>query len=365
LRYRFEDVAQDTFDKNAHASTLRTTLGYRSRLFHGLGVALEVEDVSDLGLGDQHDNLGFGSLWNGVADRPGIADPELTEMNQVILRYEGLPDTKIEAGRQEIALGTERFVGPVGWRQNHQVFDGVRLTQTSIPRTKLTYAYLRNANRVFGDNADMDTHLLDAAIEVGEAGDLTAYIYRLDYNDDRFLGLSTISYGARWQGEAALGSGWSLPYHAEYARQTEAGDNPDEVASDYLRLELVGKREALHLTAGYELLGAEAGKGRFTTPLATLHGYNGWADRFLVTPNDGLRDLYLVVGGKLGAFSGKAAWHDFGADLGGLDYGSEIDAEIRYDSPWKQVFALKLADYCADGFSTDTRKIWFWTQYAF
>jgi hypothetical protein len=34
----------------------------------------------------------------------------------------------------------------------------------------------------------------------------------------------------------------------------------------------------------------------FTTPLATLHKFQGWADKFLTTPVNGLADLYVNAG---------------------------------------------------------------------
>jgi len=43
---------------------------------------------------------------------------------------------------------------------------------------------------------------------------------------------------------------------------------------------------------GYEVLEGNGAIG-FATPLATLHAFNGWADMFLTTPANGLKDLYF------------------------------------------------------------------------
>ena len=59
----------------------------------------------------------------------------------------------------------------------------------------------------------------------------------------------------------------------------------------------------------------------FRTPLATLHKFQGWSDKFLVTPNAGLRDTYIGVKGKVQGIGWKLSWHDFGADEGGADFG--------------------------------------------
>ncbi|HXV77724.1 MAG TPA: hypothetical protein VD788_15525, partial [Candidatus Polarisedimenticolaceae bacterium] len=56
LRYRYEQVAEDGFSDDAYASTLRTTLGYRSAGFYRLQAQLQFEDVSNLGLADDHND---------------------------------------------------------------------------------------------------------------------------------------------------------------------------------------------------------------------------------------------------------------------------------------------------------------------
>ena len=368
LRYRFELVSDDTPAislEDGKASTLRTTLAYTSARYRGFGIHLEFEDVTDVGLGDEHNNLGAGSLANGVTNRPAIADPDLTEVNQAYLVYRGFRNTTIHAGRQEIALSEQRFVGPVGWRQNHQSFDALRVVQTSIPRTKLNYAYLADVHRIFGDHKQLHGHLLNAEVSVGEKGRLTPYVYSLDYDAMADACLSTLTYGARWQNSFDCRGGWTFPYHVELARQSDAGDNPANVDAGYFRVELAGKHRWLTLRAGWEMLEGSPADGTFSTPLATLHKWNGWADKFLVTPPDGLEDLYVSFGGGGEHVKASLVYHDFGSDTGGLDYGSEIDAVVSYDAPWKQTFGLKLALYDADTFSADTEKIMAFTSYSF
>ena len=105
--------------------------------------------------------------------------------------------------------------------------------------------------------------------------------------------------------------------------------------------------------------------GSFNTPLATLHKFNGWADRFLATPADGLRDAFLSVGAKLGRWNLVGIYHDFSADSGGASWATELDAQVVYTAPWKQKIALKYARYDADEWAWDTDKIWLWTSWGF
>jgi hypothetical protein len=58
-------------------------------------------------------------------------------------------------------------------------------------------------------------------------------------------------------------------------------------------------------------------------------------------------------------------YHDFSADSGGADWGTEIDAQVLHTAPWKQKFALKYADYRSADRASDTTKIWVWTQWGF
>jgi hypothetical protein len=365
LRWRYEEVSQDPFADDARASTLRSTLAYRTPSWNGLAVHAEFEDVHDLGLGDEHANGGAGALASGVTGRPVIADPELTEINQVHLRYDGVEALAIDAGRIEILLADERFVGPVGFRQNHQSFDGLRASTTAVPRTTLLYAFVQNVNRINGGNHGMASHLLDAPIDLGKFGKLAPYGYFLDYDSLANATLSTASYGARWDGTMPLGEAWSIPIHAEAALQRDAGDNPASVDARYQRLEAALARASFSFGLGWELMGGSAADGAFQTPLATLHKFDGWADVFLTTPPNGIVDAYATAAGRAKALSWSAVFHDFESDAGSTSYGTEIDLEIVWKAPWKQLFSLAYATYDADGFATDTDKLWLTTSYKF
>lgn len=365
LRYRYESVDDDAFDEDGQASTLRTVLLYRSGSFHAFDLGLVFQNVSDLGLGDEHNNNGAGDAGNGVVDRPVIADPPRTDVYQAWVGYHGLPATDLVLGRQAIVLADERFVGPSGWRQNYQSFDSFRVDQRSIPRTRITYAYLVQANTPTGARAGMSTHLADVEVRPVESIRVTPYWYRVDYDDAASAGSSSDTLGARFEHDWKPGGAWSFPWLVEWATQRDAGDNPAEVDADYGRAIFTAKRARYWLRAAYEVLGGSVEDGRITTPLATLHKFNGWVDKFLQTPPDGLRDLSFGAGGRFGAFDAQIALREFRSDTAGLDYGRELDAQLRWTAPWKQVISLEAGRYDADEFSTDTTKVWLWTTYTF
>ncbi len=124
LRYRFEKVDDDAFNKDANASTLRSRVTFQTANVKGISVLAEFDNVSYVG------NDNFNSTSNGVLDRPVVADPKGTEVNQAWLKY-AWNDLSGAYGRQRILHGNQRFVGGVAWRQNEQTYDGFRVQMGS------------------------------------------------------------------------------------------------------------------------------------------------------------------------------------------------------------------------------------------
>ena len=124
-----------------------------------------------------------------------------------------------------------------------------------------------------------------------------------------------------------------------------------------------GASRSKHFTArvDHEVLGGAPGDGQFNTPLATLHIWNGWADKFLTTPENGLSDTYFSLEGKYKRFGMNGVFHLFQSDTGNMDYGNEMDLLFTYTSPWQQLFGFKAAFYGADLYSQDTDKIMLYT----
>jgi len=358
LRYRTEFVDQDSFADDAWASTLRTLLGYETAPWHGFTAMLEFENVTAIG----DDN--YNSTTNGELTRPVVADPEGTEVNQVWLQRTFWEDVTARLGRQRITLDNHRFIGNVGWRQNEQTYDAFTLTKTFEGGPKLFYGFLDNVNRVFGEESPigdgpMESHLLNASYDIERVGKLTGYWYLIDLDRSSESQLSTSTFGARLAGEVGLSDDVDLLYVLEAARQNDVGDNPNSVDEGYYLGELGAGFERVTVKVGYEVLEGD-GTAAFATPLATLHAFNGWADKFLATPPDGLEDLYFTCGTDVGKANLSAAYHDFSAQSGGSDYGSEVDLSCSYPVSDKLMAGLKYANYMEDGFSDDTQKVWVW-----
>lgn len=346
FRYRVEHVDEDGKDKDALASTLKTRLTYTSGTVSNTQLVLEFDDVHVVGEQRYLDG----------EDRPAIADPEGTELNQAALKYSGLKDTTVILGKQRIVLGNQRYVGGVAWRQHEQTYNAVTLVNQSLPDSKLTYSYIDQVNSFIhtADDANHDSHLVYFENESLNKHKITGYGFLLDDKDNH--GASSQTLGARLEGGVA-----GLGYTLEYAQQSDySRPSGNDLDADYELLEISYIIDKFKVLAGMEVLGSDDGNAAFQTPLATKHKFNGWADKFLVTPNDGLEDTYVGAVANLAGTSIKLFYHEFEANEGNNEYGEEVD--IAVGRKFGSVDALlKFADYQADSDDAarnDTQKIW-------
>ena len=361
VRYRYEFVDQDNPLDQAHASTVRTRLGYRTDDFRGFEVFAEAEDVSAVG------NENYNSTVNGKADHSVVADPTETEVNQIYVRYKGLPDTSLTYGRQRLALDNHRFIGTVGWRQNEQTFDAFIGANESLKDTKITAGYLYNANRIFSDassigNFPMQAPILNVQYQGLAAGTLTAYGYLFDFTT--VDANSTQNLGLRFTGGTDVTQGFKVLYTLEYAIQKDYAGNPQSFEAAYWLAEAGLAAYGLTFKVGVETLESDDGRP-FQTPLATLHAMNGWADQFLVTPDDGLQDLYVSAGAAVKGVKLLAIFHDYSSDINSLSYGSELGLLAVYPIDKHYTLGAKFASYAEDGRGVDTDKAWLWGEVKF
>ncbi|MEH6558845.1 MAG: hypothetical protein V7708_13670 [Oceanicoccus sp.] len=352
FRYRYEFVDQDGVEKNAGASTLKTRLTYKSASFKGLTALMEVDNVTVIG--DEN----YRTPTNGNTDYPIVADPDGTDFNQIALSYQG-DDYMATAGRQRIIHSSQRFVGGVAFRQNEQTYDALTVSSKAGP-IDLNYSYIWNVNRIFGpkDSAvqakrwESDSHILYASMSPAKGQTISGYAYLLDF--DNAAANSTSTYGVEYSGKF---SDFSLK--AAYAVQSDYGDNSLSYDAEYMMAEISIPLKPVSVALGYELLGSDDGKVGFKTPLATLHKFQGWADKFLGTPANGIEDTYVKLSGNVGGTKIAVIYHDFSADFGGADFGSELDIVASYPIKKNLSVELKYASYDADTYATNTDKLWF------
>lgn len=389
-RLRYETVDQAgpaplTSSRDAEAVTIRMRAG--GEISKGPWAFL-AEAEGTLAI-DEDYNSGV----NGKTLYPIVADPQNVEANRVQIQYRTKP-LVVTVGRQRINLDDQRFVGSVAWRQNEQTFDAVRVEYMGIKNLKVDLTYAISARTIWGidggkfgatnrpTNIDGDNVFANISYKT-KLGTLTGFAYLVD-EDEAVLALrrnSSQTYGLRFAGAHALSKKVKLSYLASYARQSDYANNPVHYSADYAAAEVGLDVSAFKLTTGYELLGSDsgatgiAGGFAFQTPFATLHKFNGWADKFLTTPGTGIQDYYAGVGytvpklGKAGPLVASFTFHRFSSDRLSIHYGDEYNAQVTLKLNKHLSALVKYADYERKGIASftgdaDTKKFWAQIDYA-
>jgi hypothetical protein len=374
-RLRYEHVEQAPLAKDADAVTARVRAGIEAKTGP---FAFLAESEATLAI-DPAYNDGL----NGKTAYPLVADPQNVELNRLQLQYRGLPKTVVTIGRQRINLDDQRFVGAVTWRDNEQTFDAARIEWSGVQHLKADVTYASSVRTIWGvdggnrfgparlSKIDGDNVFANLAYST-KIGTLTGFAYLVDQDERLVFANSSQTYGGRFAGAYPLTRIAKLTYAASYATQRDYRRNPNRYRANYYLGELGLSVEALTAGIGYEVLGADSGAAltSFQTPLATGHKFNGWADKFLVTPPNGLRDLYGSTGygwKKVAGFDGiglSAVYHRFSSDRLERHYGNEIDLQATARRGHYAAL-IKYADYRAHGFATDTKKLWLSIEWSF
>lgn len=370
LRLRYENVHQDGVLKDANAVTARLRAGFEVATRSGFAALVESEGTLPI-------DPDYNSLTNGKALFATVVDPRNVELNRAQLQYRGLKGWTFTAGRQVINIDDQRFVGAVAWRQNEQTFDSVRVEARQVGPFFADVAYAWSDRTIYGITADKLPATSTVKQSIGgnnvfagaglKIAFLTAkgFAYLVDQNELGRRQFSSQTYGGRATAAIPVGP-LKISLVGSYARQSSYSSNPNRYTASYWVAEGGTTVYGFGASGGYEVLGADGGASTataFQTPLATLHKFNGTADKFLVTPANGLTDLYATLGRAfpgvraLPGLTAGVTYHRFDSDRLGLHYGDEWDAQVGFKL--RGVGALvKYATYDADRFATNTRKLW-------
>lgn len=353
FRARAEHVSDEGLAKDALAPSLRTRLRFDSANWHQLSAAVELDNVTYLA------NDRFNNTRNGQGQYPVVADPKGSDLNQFYLQYNN-NGTTLKAGRQRILHGDQRFIGGVGWRQNEQTYDGLTWQQQWGDDIRLHYGWIDETQRIFGPDEgnpaaslDSDHHVVNLDWSVSDQLTLSLFSYDLDFSEAAALSSRTVGLDVK----GSFADNWS--YRVMAADQRDSANNPVDYSANYWLASLSARFDGITLAVTESSLGADADAARgFQTPLATLHAFQGWADRFLTTPGFGIRDTQFTVSGTVFGANAQVHWHQYRSDTGSIDLGSEWNVQVARQID-RYSLALKFADYQADQYSLDTRKLWF------
>lgn len=365
LRTRYERVDDKVSAKTADALTNRTVLTWKSGKWNSFGLTAQFENVAVLS-GPRFfvPQTGYGLSRHAV-----VVDQPLSGVNQLFLEWKGL-----KAGRQLMNLDNQRFIGSVGWRQNDQAFTGLSFSNdTWLSWMGFSVARFTQAHLITGITKPVNADIANVDLKFIPKGHLRLFYYGVEEQAavGTPLAASTGSSTAnsfRHTGARLDGDVWKFFYDLSAAKQDR---HKDATLTGTLEADYRSYGVGFRFSANHSLQAAkESLEPGFKTPYATLHAWNGWADRFLATPAKGLVDTSATYKGKAGAFTFEAAYHAFEAETDGAKYGTELDASVGY-APTKWLNLLvKAADYKGDtaaagAFAKDTRKIWLQTAMKF
>jgi hypothetical protein len=381
VRSRYESVDDENCaackGRSAEAFTIRARLGYETGYWRSLQVLFDFDGI--WAPGPEH----YNNTRNGKTLYPVIADPDIVTLNRLQITYASNFSTKFVLGRQRVLFGNQRFVGNAGWRQHEQTYDGIFATNTSIKDLTAAYGYVTRVNRVYGPDDPVPTtgqagyfvsrsHLVNLVYVGVPTLRLEGYAYLLDLSQHNqpvanASKLSTATYGARFEEKYPVSKSVNLLLNGEFAHQTDYAQNPLDISLNYYIGEAGLTYKGLTATGAYEVMQGNGTVG-FSTPLATLHLFNGWADVFLTTPTNGVTDAYGKVSyafkdvWTLKAITPTVVYREFGAEHISQDYGKEWDAQIDVTIDKNASLLAKYANF--DGVGPFKDKTVFWLQAA-
>jgi len=360
LRARYEHAEQDGRSGDADAFTNRTLLGWRTLPLHGISVYVEAIDVTRIG-GQNYNDTAVASVRH-----PTVADPENSDVNQMYLDHTGLADTRIRLGRQSLKLDNVRFVGNVEFRQVMQVFTGLWLENRSVRDVQFDYGHFVRVKNIFAALRQTRLDLVRASWTFMPDSQLTGFAYFQDQpvtgQATGFADNSNRILGVRANGVVPLDGPWKLPFTMEIAQQDAYADGNGAIDARYWRAGGGLQHGNAFVRLDREVLGSNDNRYAFQTPLGTNHLFQGWADQFLTTPRQGIRDTFLSAGTVVSGVQLITAFHDFRSDFGNQRLGREWDVGATY--VFSRQFTGKLeyarfreGDVLATRFR-DTTRIW-------
>jgi hypothetical protein len=204
---------------------------------------------------------------------------------------------------------------------------------------------------------------------------------------------SNKTFGARLDGVHVFNPDWKGLYTVEYAKQSDYRDGDSRIDAHYYKVGGGAAYGNFSLRMDQELLSSNDGKYAFQTPFGTNHLFQGWVDKFLTTPLEGIKDTFITASYKYGDFAFFADYHIFDSDedfrtigsgtvANGDRYGKEWNAAVTYNYNKNLMGKIEYGKYTEDdhysllggaatdananrGRIRDTEKLWLTVMYTF
>lgn len=347
VRPRYEHVEDKNNNlKDADALTLRTVIGLKTEeiFIKNLKGYIEATNVSGI--------IRNYSPENSKYDL--VPDPDNTRITQAYLAYT-INKTTFEAGRRFVNIDDHRFIGNVDWRQMPQSFGILAISDKTIPNTDILVAAVYERLAIV-DSFNTKWHL-----------DKAPLIFDINYKPTNWLKIKPFAYlitdvhntyGLKLSGTKEYGSS-KFSYVATYAKQSDPYQKDNlpakpKIDTNYWKLGLKSNVKKFILGAEHTHFGDKNGKSNgFSTPLATLHKFDGWSDVLLQGANSGFDyglNEYVISGGYESAYFGEFVvsyliFKSSKSSPNGKDIGDEIDIAYSKELAKRVSFLVKAAFY--------------------
>ena len=399
--------------------TLRSLVGWQTAPYRNWSFAGQLINVTKF-MDDFNDSTN-GTLINSVSNQPGmveyakIVDPDYTGINQLYVDWTGIKNTRIRAGRQQLNVDNVRFIGDIGFRQVMQVFDGVTVLNKSLPDTEILLGHMERVKQITTKTRDDGAlEIINLKYRLAPTESIVGYGYLSSFED--------LGFGRAWFGNAAGAGGLAAGkngnvnqnadqsnkiiglrldgihpfnpnlralYTAEYAKQTDYRGGDSRIDAHYYKVGGGVGIDNFALRVDQELLSSNDSQYAFQTPFGTNHLFQGWVDKFLTTPVEGIRDSFITATYRYGDFTFFADYHVLKSDErfnqvgGGLGdkYGKEWNAAVAYNVSKELSAKFEYGKFTEDdhyallpaantvagnrGRIRDTEKIWLSVMYTF
>jgi len=347
FRPRYNLITETAKSEKTDVFTYRAMLGWQTAPFFDVRMTaqfLHADIVGARRLNDDPTQF-FASPY------PLLPDPRTTGISQLFFDYAGLEATRIRLGRQVLRMDNQRFISDVDFRQTPQVFDGITVTNSDLPNTRITAGEYRRMRSVLGADSRLRLSILNLAWNPLPDHAMGAYGY---WHDTPATGAQTgfsnnaqRIAGIRSEGTVASASGSKFLYYAEYANQKRIGEGDARIDAHYYRLGGGVAFGDFGARLDHEVKGSNGGKYGFQTPLSDYYAFNGFALQYTSTPPQGLRDTWLTLHTDIGKLDCFVEVHRYKSDFGGLALGREWDAKFSYPILSNLQAQLQLARFSA------------------
>ena len=356
LSMRMRSAGHEVNGNHGESASILVRLNHTSHWRDNISTFVEFDHVETY----LEDQFSDGVRLNG---QPFIFDAEGSDLNQafVDLNWE---KTQFRLGRQRLNFDDQRFIGSISIWQNEQTFDALHINQGFASASSFSYTYAGNVNRVFGVEADKNISPNDALFQPLNGvrpesllGDhkLKSHFLRMQFNEwdySRFVlfGYFDDNQDRPFVANRTVGGSYHIDYKVGDVRLRARVDGAiqqrpevdDSSRAPYALLELAARINSFEIMSRTEMLG-EDDNVAFVVPLSSLHEFNGWADKFLLTPEGGLIDKSLQVTWRNSPWRLSARYHVFNEYDGNSRYGDEIDFDLIYRLKDKHDLHLRYA----------------------